>query len=61
MARAPTPHLAARIGVAALAVLTACGEVPSSSTAPSSPAAGAEAKAPVVSTPQQTVIATGLL
>jgi hypothetical protein len=60
MARTRTLPLAARTGVAALIVLAACGEVPSS-TARSSQAAGAASKAPVASTPQQTTIASGLL
>ena len=54
------PPLFAFAGGAALMFLAACGDVPSS-MAPASPAGGAEAKAPVVSTPQQTVVATGLL
>jgi hypothetical protein len=56
------PHhpLLAFAGGATLVLLAACGDVPSS-IAPTSPAGGAEAKAPVVSTPQQTVIASGLL
>ena len=54
------PSLLSSAGGAALVLLAACGDVPSSTTA-AAPAGGAEAKAPVVSTPQQTVIATGLL
>jgi hypothetical protein len=60
MSRARPPLLATLTGSAALIVLAACGEPPSSK-APTAPADGAGAKAPVVSTPQQTVVATGLL
>ena len=59
MARRP-PLLTALTGGAALVLLAACGEVPSS-MAPTAPTEGAGAKVPVVSVPQQTVIATGLL
>ena len=57
---ARSPLLTTLTGGAALILLAACGDPPSS-TAPLSPTEGAAKKAPVVSTPQQTVIATGLL
>jgi len=60
MARSRPPLLSTLTGGAALVLLAACGEVPSS-MAPTAPTEGAAAKAPVVSTPQQTVIASGLL
>ena len=56
---ARSPLLATLTGGAALILLAACGDVPSSKT-PTAPAE-AKAKAPVVSAPQQTVIASGLL
>ena len=59
MARSRPPLLATLTGGAALVLLAACGEVPSS-MAPTAPTEG-KAKAPVVSAPTQTVIATGLL
>ena len=60
MARSRPSLLATLTGGAALVLLAACSEVPSSK-APTAPIEGAAAKAPVVSAPQQTVIATGLL
>ena len=60
MARSRPPLLTTLTGGVALVLLAACGEVPSS-MAPTAPTEGAGAKAPVVSVPQQTVIASGLL
>ncbi len=60
MARSRPPLLTTLTGGVALVLLAACGEVPSS-MAPTAPTEGAGAKAPVVSAPQQTVIASGLL
>ena len=57
MARSP---LLATLAASAALVLAACGEAPSPK-APTAPAEGAGAKAPVVAAPQQTVIASGLL
>ena len=59
MARSRPPLLTTLTGGVALVLLAACGEVPSS-MAPTAPTEG-KAKAPVVSAPTQTVIATGLL
>ena len=55
-----SPLLATLTGGVSLVLIAACGDVPSSK-APTAPAVGADAKAPVVSTPTQTVIASGLL
>lgn len=60
MARSRPPLLATLTGGAALVLLAACGEAPSSMT-PTVPAEGGSAKAPVVSAPEKTVIASGLL
>ena len=59
MSRTRIPHLAALSCSAALVVLAACGDVPSS-LAPTTPV-DAKGKPPVASASQQTVIATGLL
>ena len=59
MARSHPTLIAAATG-AALVLLAACGDVPSP-IAPDSPPADARTKAPIVSAPSQTVIATGLL
>lgn len=60
MARSRPPLLATLTGGAALVLLVACGEAPSPMT-PTVPAEGGSAKAPVVSAPEKTVIASGLL
>lgn len=60
MSRSSPPLLAALASSAALVLLAACGDVPSS-LAPTAPPGDAKGKAPVVSAPTQTVIASGLL
>ena len=60
MAHSRPSLLTTLTGGAALVLLAACGDPPSS-MAPTVPVEGAGAKAPIVSAPQQTVIATGLL
>src|SRR5689334_1964946 len=60
MVRSRPPLLASLTGGATLVLFAACSEAPMSK-APTAPPEAAGAKAPVVSAPQQSVIATGLL